>query len=53
MGIWLDVSIPVTRPSVVITNARLKWSIVGVDDIPIDHLVENLAQHLSSISKAG
>ena len=33
MGIiWLHVSIPVTRPSVVITNVWLYWSIVGVDN---------------------
>ena len=37
---WLDESIPGTRVNVVITNARFKWSIVGVDDIPINYLVE-------------
>ena len=35
----VELGITATRANVT-TSARLKWSIVGIDDIPIDHLVE-------------
>ena len=35
---WMKIFRVATRVSVVITTARLKWSIVGVDDIPVNCL---------------
>ena len=40
MGIWLDISVLATCPSVIAANTRLNWSTIGVDDIPVDCLVE-------------